>query len=50
VVDDDLGRSAASGVYCVGFERMVAEVCLSKVGGVSAREVSRFLRTAGPDY
>ena len=41
-VDDDLGRSAAGGVTRVGFERMVAEVCLGKVGAVAAREVSRF--------
>jgi len=34
-VDDDLGRSAAGGVTRVGFERMVAEVCLGKVGAVS---------------
>src|SRR5688572_25771013 len=32
VVDDDLGRSAAGGVARAGFERMVAEVCLGKVG------------------
>src|SRR5438105_11583104 len=43
-VDDDLGRSAAGGVTRVGFERMVAEVCLGKVGAVAAREVSRFAR------
>ena len=41
-VDDDLGRSAAGGVTRVGFERMVAEVCLGKVGAIAAREVSRF--------
>jgi DNA invertase Pin-like site-specific DNA recombinase len=41
VVDDDLGRSAAGGVQRAGFERMVAEVCLGKVGAVCAREVSR---------
>src|ERR1700723_2354630 len=35
-VDDDLGRSAAGGVTRVGFERMVAEVCLGKVGAVAA--------------
>src|ERR1700682_730839 len=33
VIDDDLGRSAAGGVQRAGFERMVAEVCLGKVGG-----------------
>src|SRR2546425_8311993 len=42
VVDEDLGRSAAGMVTRVGFERMVAEVCLGKVGAVAAREVSRF--------
>ena len=35
-VDDDLGRSAAGGVIRAGFERMVAEVCLGKVGAVAA--------------
>ena len=44
VVDEDLGRSAAGGVVRAGFERMVAEVCLGKVGAVAAREVSRFAR------
>jgi hypothetical protein len=44
VVDDDLGRSAAGTVVRTGFERMVAEVCLGKVGAVAAREVSRFAR------
>ena len=37
VVDDDLGRSAAGTVTRAGFERMVAEVCLGKVGAVAAR-------------
>lgn len=46
VVDDDLGRSAAGGVVRAGFERMVAEVCLGKVGAVAAREVSRFARNS----
>ena len=32
VIDDDLGRSAAGGVQRAGFERMVAQVCLGKVG------------------
>src|SRR5918996_2057533 len=31
-VDDDLGRSAAGGVARAGFDRMVAEVCLGKIG------------------
>jgi DNA invertase Pin-like site-specific DNA recombinase len=45
-VDEDLGRSAAGGTARAGFERMVAEVCLGKVGAVAAREVSRFARNS----
>jgi DNA invertase Pin-like site-specific DNA recombinase len=45
-VDDDLGCSAAGGVTRAGFDRMVAEVCLGKVGAVAAREVSRFARNS----
>src|SRR6201981_2436092 len=44
VVDEDLGRSAAGAVTRAGFERMVVEVCLGKVGAGAAREVSRFAR------
>lgn len=46
IVDDDLGLSAAGGTARAGFERMVAEVCLGKVGAVAAREVSRFARNS----
>jgi len=46
VIDEDLGRSAAGGTTRAGFERMVAEVCLGKVGAVAAREVSRFARNS----
>jgi DNA invertase Pin-like site-specific DNA recombinase len=46
IIDEDLGRSAAGGVARSGFERMVAEVCLGKVGAVAAREVSRFARNS----
>jgi DNA invertase Pin-like site-specific DNA recombinase len=46
IIDDDLGRSAAGHVTRAGFERMVAEVCLGKVGAVAAREVSRFARNS----
>ena len=35
-IDDDLGRSASGSVVRTGFERMVAEVCLGKVGAVAA--------------
>src|SRR6201990_639483 len=45
-IDDDLGRSAAGSVVRAGFERMVAEVCLGKVGAVAALEVSRFARNS----
>ena len=46
IIDDDLGRSAAGSAIRAGFERMVAEVCLGKVGAVAAREVSRFARNS----
>ena len=46
IVDDDLGCSAAGTVTRAGFERMVADVCLGKVGAVAAREVSRFARNS----
>src|SRR5436305_6539890 len=46
IVDEDLGRSAAGGTARAGFERMVAEVCLGRVGAVAAREVSRFARNS----
>jgi DNA invertase Pin-like site-specific DNA recombinase len=46
VIDEDLGRSAAGMVDRTGFARMVAEVCLGKVGAVAAREVSRFARNS----
>ncbi len=45
-VDDDLGRSASGNAERAGFDRMVAEVCLGKVGAVAAREVSRFARNS----
>src|ERR1700746_2072327 len=46
IVDDDLGRSAAGLVSRARFERMVAEVCLGKVGAVAAREGARFARNS----
>ncbi|REJ96760.1 MAG: ATP-binding protein [Planctomycetota bacterium] len=46
VVDEDLGRSAAGAVKRDGFERMVADVCLGKIGAVAAQEVSRFARNS----
>ena len=46
VLDEDLGRSAAGSDQRLGFERLVSEVCLGKVGAVAAREVSRFARNS----
>lgn len=46
IIDEDLGRSAAGTVLRSGFERMVAEVSLGRVGAVAAREVSRFARNS----
>jgi len=46
VIDEDLGRSASGTQVRSGFERMVAEVCLGRVGAVAAREVSRFARNS----
>lgn len=46
IIDEDLGRSASGSVTRSGFERMVADVCLGKVGAVAAREVSRFARNS----
>jgi DNA invertase Pin-like site-specific DNA recombinase len=43
-IDDDMGRSAATTSERSGFQRMVAEVCLGRIGTVAAREVSRFAR------
>ena len=46
IIDEDLGRSAAGTQARSGFERMVAEVSLGRVGAVAAREVSRFARNS----
>ena len=45
-IDEDLGRSASGSAERSGFSRMVAQVCLGKVGAVAAREVSRFARNS----
>ena len=45
-IDDDLGRSASGSAERAGFDRMVAQVCLGKVGAVAAWEVSRFSRNS----
>src|SRR3982751_6507349 len=46
IIDDDLGCSAAGSVQRAGFERMVAEVCLGKVGAVWPREGPGFARNS----
>lgn len=46
VIDDDLGQSAAGSAQRCGFERMVSQVCLGRIGAVAAREVSRFARNS----
>ncbi len=35
IIDEDLGRSADGDTQRAGFERMVADVCLGKVGAVA---------------
>jgi len=44
IIDEDQGRSATTTSGRTGFQRMVAEVCLGKIGAVAAIEVSRFAR------
>ncbi len=45
-IDDDLGRSASGSAERAGFDRMVAQVCLGRIGAVAAREASRFARNS----
>jgi len=45
-VDEDLGRSACGQVARSGFDRLVAEVSLGRVGAVAARELSRLARNS----
>ena len=46
VIDEDLGRSASGSADRTGFQRLVTEVSLGRVGAVAAREVSRFARNS----
>lgn len=46
IIDDDLGQTASGAVQRAGFEKMLSEVCLGKIGAVAAREVSRFARNS----
>lgn len=44
VIDEDQGVTASGTAERRGFERVVAEVCLGRVGGVAARQVCRLAR------
>jgi len=44
VIDEDLGKSGASSAQRTGFQRLVAEVGLGRVGAVFSIEVSRLAR------
>lgn len=46
LIDDDLGRSAASSVGRVGFQRLVSEVSLGHVGLILGVEMSRLARSS----
>jgi DNA invertase Pin-like site-specific DNA recombinase len=46
VIDEDLGRSGASATERTGFQRLVAEVGLGRVGLVMGLEVSRLARNS----
>lgn len=50
VIDEDLGRSGASAEARPGFQRLVAEVGLSRVGIVLGVEVSRLARSCRDWY
>jgi DNA invertase Pin-like site-specific DNA recombinase len=45
-IDEDLGKSAAGRVERSGFQRLVSEVSLGRIGAVGAREVSRLARNS----
>lgn len=46
VIDEDLGHSGATAADRAGFQRLVAEVGLGKVGVVMGLEVSRLARSS----
>jgi DNA invertase Pin-like site-specific DNA recombinase len=46
VIDDDLGKSAASSSGRVGFQRLVSEVSLGHVGMILGVEMSRLARSS----
>jgi DNA invertase Pin-like site-specific DNA recombinase len=46
VVDEDQGRSADGTAERSGFDQMVSDVCLGRVGIVAARDLSRLSRNS----
>lgn len=44
VIDEDMGRSGSSAANRSGFQKLVASVCLGKVGAVISLEASRLAR------
>jgi DNA invertase Pin-like site-specific DNA recombinase len=50
VIDEDLGKSAASAAGRAGFQRLVAEVSLEHVGLVLGVEMSRLARSGSDWY
>jgi DNA invertase Pin-like site-specific DNA recombinase len=46
IIDEDLGKSAAGTVDRTGFQRLVSEVSLGRIGAVGARELSRLARNS----
>ena len=49
IIDDDLGRSASGAVARPGFDRLVAWLCVGKVGAVLCFDASRLARN-GRDW
>lgn len=45
-IDEDLGKSASGSVERSGFQRMVSDVSLGRVGAIGARELSRLARNS----
>src|SRR2546428_6634677 len=50
VIDEDQGRSGSTASYRTGFQRLAAEVVLSKVGMVLMLEASRLARNNSDWY
>ena len=46
IIDDDLGVTASGTAHRKGFERLLSQVTLGRVGIIAAREVTRFARNS----